>query len=83
MELLAGVIIGAVVVWMAPGLVGGLFRPAAKGAIKGGTVAYKAMKEAVVEASESVRDMVSEAQSELGHGSENGVGERKKRREKV
>jgi len=65
MELLVGLIAGAVIVWMAPGIAGKVLRPAAKGVIKGSVVAYKAATEAVSEARESVGDMVAEATSEM------------------
>jgi hypothetical protein len=65
MEILVGLIAGAVIVWMAPGIAGRVLRPAAKGMIKGSVVAYKAASEAVSEARESVGDMVAEAKSEM------------------
>jgi hypothetical protein len=65
MELLLGVILGAVVVWMAPNLVGNLLRPAAKKVIKGSVAAYKATADAAAEAKESVGDLVAEAKSEM------------------
>jgi len=65
MELLVGLIAGAVIVWMAPGIAGRVIRPAAKGVIKGGVAAYKAASEAVSEARESVGDMVAEATTEM------------------
>jgi hypothetical protein len=65
MELLLGVIVGAVIVWVAPGLTGKVLRPAAKGVIKGSVVAYKAASEAASEAYESMGDVVSEAKSEM------------------
>jgi len=70
MELLLGVVVGAVVAWLGPSLVGGVMRPAAKGAIKGSVVAYKAVATAVSEASESVGDMVAEAKAEMSDKAE-------------
>jgi len=68
-ELLMGMAIGAGLAlassWL-PDVVGGTVRPLVKTAIKAGYAAASAAREMVSEASESVQDIVAEAQSESG-----------------
>jgi hypothetical protein len=65
---IGGAVAGMAVAVVAPSVVTGILgalRPLAKEVIKGGIVAYEAVSGFVSESSESIKDLVAEAKSDL------------------
>jgi hypothetical protein len=64
--------------------IGSMLRPLAKVVVKGGVMAYDAVKESVAEAGEQVNDLVAEARAEISEASngasEEGTRSRRRRR---
>ena len=73
---LGNIAVGAAVVLLAPmviPIVGGIVRPFAKAAIKGGLMMYEKGREMVAEAQESVEDLAAEAKAEMAPKGEAGA----------
>jgi Protein of unknown function (DUF5132) len=65
---LGNIAMGAAVVLLAPmviPIVGGIVRPFAKAAVKGGLIMYHKGREMVAEAQETVEDLAAEAKAEM------------------
>lgn len=77
---LGNIVVGAAAVVLAPVVIpaiGGMLRPMAKAAVKGGVLMFEKGKEIAAEARETVEDLTAEVRSEMQEGHGAGASEKK------